>query len=125
MFTHIMVGSNDITKSKAFYDATLGALGIGAGTQFGERAFYRHEGGAFGVGKPADGEPATRANGGTIGFVAKSNDAVDAFHAAGLSNGGTSDGEPGIRTGSGHPMYGAYLRDPDGNKIGTFCLQTD
>ena len=123
MFTHIMVGSNDITKSKAFYDATLGALGIAAGTQFGERAFYRHEGGALGVGKPFDGEAATRANGGMIGFVAPTNEAVDAFHAAGLANGGTSEGEPGIRMGSGHPTYGAYLRDPDGNKIGSFCRQ--
>jgi catechol 2,3-dioxygenase-like lactoylglutathione lyase family enzyme len=123
MFTHVMVGSNDITKSKAFYDAALGALGIPAGNQFGERAFYSHEGGAFGVGKPANGEAACHANGGTIGFIATSNEAVDAFHAHGLATGGTSDGEPGIRMGGGQPMYGAYLRDPDGNKIAAFCRQ--
>ncbi len=123
MFTHVMVGSNDITKSKAFYDATLGALGVPAGGQFGERAFYSHAGGNFGIGKPANGDAACHANGGTIGFVASTNDAVDAFHAAGLATGGTSDGEPGIRMGSGHPMYGAYLRDPDRNKIAAFCRQ--
>jgi catechol 2,3-dioxygenase-like lactoylglutathione lyase family enzyme len=125
MFTHIMVGSNDIAKSKAFYDAALGALGIPAGGQSDRHVFYSHNGGALGVTKPIDGAPATRANGGTIGFAAADTAAVDAFHAAGIANGGTSDGEPGHRPGAPGKAYGAYLRDPDGNKICAFCQMTD
>jgi catechol 2,3-dioxygenase-like lactoylglutathione lyase family enzyme len=120
MFTHIMVGSNDSDKSKAFYDAVLGALGMPAGNAYNGRTFYQHDGGNFGVGGPADGNIATHGNGSTIGFKAPSHEAVDAFHAAGKAHGGTCEGEPGIRNGGGSPMYGAYLRDPDGNKICAF-----
>jgi catechol 2,3-dioxygenase-like lactoylglutathione lyase family enzyme len=125
MFTHIMVGSNDIDQSKAFYDAALGALGVPAGHASGGRAFYSHSGGAFGVGSPADGNAASFANGGTIGFGAPGKEAVDAFHAAGLANGGTCDGPPGIRPNAPGKAYGAYLRDPVGNKICAFCQLTD
>lgn len=125
MFTHIMVGSNDIDKSKAFYDAALGALGIPAGSVSNGRAFYAHNGGAFGVGTPADGAAATFANGGTIGFGAADKDSVDAFHAAGLANGGSCAGEPGPRPNAPGNAYGAYLRDPDGNKICAFCQIQD
>jgi catechol 2,3-dioxygenase-like lactoylglutathione lyase family enzyme len=125
MFTHIMVGSNDPEASKRFYDAALGALGVPAGHQAGERIFYSHGGGALGVGKPADGAAATRSNGATIGFAAPDTAAVDAFHAAGLANGGTSDGEPGYRPNAPGKAYGAYLRDPDGNKICAFCQIAD
>lgn len=121
MFTHVMVGANDTAASKKFYDAALGALGVPAGHQAGERVFYSHGGGAFGVGKPADGNSATHANGGTIGFGAANKDAVDAFHAAGLANGGTCDGPPGPRPNAPGNAYGAYLRDPDGNKLCAFC----
>lgn len=121
MFTHIMVGSNDIDASKAFYDAALGALGVAAGAAHNGRVFYSHNGAGFGVAAPIDGNPANHANGGTIGFGAPGKEAVDAFHAAGLANGGTCDGPPGNRaTAPGNP-YGAYLRDPIGNKICAFC----
>ncbi|WP_336961679.1 VOC family protein [Sphingobium aquiterrae] len=121
MFTHIMVGTNDAAAAKAFYDAVLGALGIGAGTVFGERVFYRSPTGAFGVGKPVNGEGACFANGGTIGFAAPGKDAVDAFHAAGLAHGGSDEGAPGKRPNAPGNAYGAYLRDPCGNKICAFA----
>jgi catechol 2,3-dioxygenase-like lactoylglutathione lyase family enzyme len=125
MFTHIMVGANDVDKAKAFYDAALGALGVPAGMAANGRAFYSHNGGAFGVGKPADGEAASFNNGGTIGFAAQNKEQVDAFHAAGLANGGSCDGEPGLRPNAPGKAYGAYLRDPDGHKICAFCQIKD
>jgi len=120
MFTHVMVGATDPEKSIAFYDAALAPLGINS-QHMGDRAFYSSpKGGAFGVGKPRNGEDATFANGGTIGFKAESPEQVDAFHAAGCANGGTCEGKPGIRKGGPGDPYGAYLRDPDGNKICAF-----
>ncbi|MBN8819597.1 MAG: VOC family protein [Sphingomonas sp.] len=121
MFTHIMVGAKDIAQSTKFYDAVLGALGAGAGHNIGDRAFYSHNGGTFGFVTPIDGQPATHANGGTIGFAAADKAQVDAFHAAGLANGGSCAGEPGKRPQAPGNAYGAYLRDPTGNKICAFC----
>ena len=116
VYTHVAVGANDLEASKRFYDAALGALGLSYLGPFGEKAIlYGKDKPALLVLKPANGEPAAAANGGTIGFTAAQTAQVDAFHAAGLANGGTCEGAPGPRSLPG--SYGAYLRDPVGNKI--------
>jgi catechol 2,3-dioxygenase-like lactoylglutathione lyase family enzyme len=118
MFSHIMVGTNDLDRAKSFYDAVLGALGVPEGRVDRHRVFYRTPTGVFAVSLPIDGEPATHANGATIGFTCASPEQADAWHAAGLANGGVSIEEPpGVREGTFGNLYLAYLRDPDGNKI--------
>lgn len=122
MYTHVMVGTNQPAKALDFYDATFAALDI-PGQRMDERAFYgTQEDGMFGVGRPRDGETATQANGGTIGFKAKDTAAVDAWHKAGLEQGGTCEGPPGERPFGAQPLYGAYLRDLDGNKLCAFTI---
>ena len=118
MFSHIMIGTNDLARTKTFYDAVLGTLGVPPAHVDGHRIFYMTPSGVFCVTEPINGEPACHANGGTIGFAAASPEQADAWHAAGVANGGTSIEEPpGVREGSVGKMYLAYLRDPDGNKI--------
>jgi catechol 2,3-dioxygenase-like lactoylglutathione lyase family enzyme len=120
MFSHVMIGSNDIARSKTFYDATLGALGVRPGILSDTRVMYIHDGGLFIVTLPIDGEAACHANGGTLGFKANSPEEADAFHAAGVAAGGTAiEDAPGVREGAFGKLYLAYLRDPDGNKICT------
>jgi catechol 2,3-dioxygenase-like lactoylglutathione lyase family enzyme len=123
MFSHIMLGTNDIVAAKTFYDATLGALGCKPGRQDDKgRVFWRTQSGVFGVSIPIDGNPATCANGSTIGFAAQSPEEADAWHAEGLAHGGTAiEDPPGWREGGGMRLYLAYLRDPDGNKICAMC----
>ena len=118
MFSHVMVGTNDLGRSKTFYDAVLGTLGVKPAFMDGHRMFYRTSTGVFSVSEPINGEPATFANGGTIGFAVESPEQADAWHAAGRANGGSTREEPpGIRPGGLGPPYPAYMRDPDGNKI--------
>lgn len=119
MFSHIMLGANDIEASKKFYDATLGALGVNPGFADDKgRVFWMAPTGIFAISKPINGEPACHANGGTVGFAVKSPEEADAWHAAGLANGGTTcEDPPGVREGAGGKLYLAYLRDPAGNKI--------
>jgi len=114
-----MIGSNDIARSKAFYDALLGAMGGQPGVQDQKgRLIYVHGGGRLLVTKPIDGEPATSANGGTIGFAVDSAEQAEAWHKAGVENGGTAiEDAPGVRQGGSGSLYLAYLRDPDGNKL--------
>jgi catechol 2,3-dioxygenase-like lactoylglutathione lyase family enzyme len=123
MFSHIMVGTNDIEKAKSFYTAVLGTLGAGeplvnvSDSGF-TRLFWIHNGGVFGVSEPIDGEPATSANGATIGFACDSFEQVKAFHDAGVEAGGTSiEDPPGLRESSMGNMNLSYVRDPDGNKL--------
>ncbi|WP_100643617.1 VOC family protein [Alteromonas facilis] len=119
MFSHIMLGANDIEASKAFYDAILGELGIKPGVIDEKgRCFYMTEKGVLALTKPLNGEPACHGNGMTIGFAATTPEAVDAWHAAGLKNGGTDcEDPPGMREGATMKLYLAYLRDPSGNKV--------
>ena len=119
MFSHVMVGSNDIARSKKFYDAVFVAMGAQPGVEVASgRLLYTHNGGRFLITKPIDGKPATHANGGTIGFTMSGPAQADAWHKAGVANGGTSiEDPPGVRQGAAGEMYLAYLRDPDGNKL--------
>ncbi|MCC8952199.1 VOC family protein [Bradyrhizobium sp. Pear77] len=118
MFSHVMVGTNDLDKTKAFYDALLGTLDVRPARVDGHRIMYLTKAGIFMVSKPINGEPATHANGGTIGFACSSPEQVHAWHAAGIANGGkTCEDPPGVREGNGIKLYLAYLRDLDGNKI--------
>ena len=119
MYSHMMVGSNDLTRSKKFYDALFGAVG-GAPATIDElgRLFYMHNGSMFVVTKPIDGAPASVGNGSTIGFAINSPSQVDAWHKAGVEYGGTSiEDPPGVRDSMLGDLYLAYLRDPDGNKL--------
>ena len=119
MFSHVMLGANDVEKSKAFYDASLAALGVRPGrTDDKGRVFYMHDGGIFMLSKPIDGQPACHANGGTVGFKAETPEAADAWHAAGVAHGGAPiEDAPGWRENAFGRLYLAYLRDPDGNKV--------
>lgn len=119
MFNHIMVGSNDIDRSKAFYDALFTSMGgKSAIVDPKGRLIYLHKGGVFMVSRPIDGESATHANGGTIGFSFDTTEEIDQWHAAGVAAGGRSiEDPPGWREEPVGRMYLAYLRDPDGNKL--------
>jgi len=114
-----MIGSNDIARSKTFYDALFGALGGKPGIQDDKgRLVYIHGGSLFLVTPPINGEPATHGNGSTIGFAVTGAAQADAWHQAGATHGGTPiEDPPGIRQGSFGALYLAYLRDPDGNKL--------
>ncbi len=119
MYSHVMLGANDLEASKKFYDATLGALGYKPGTMDPKgRVFYFTPTGMFSITKPINGEPACGANGGTIGFAVETTEQADAWHAAGVANGGEAiEDAPGLREMGPTKLYLAYLRDPAGNKI--------
>ncbi|WP_299198765.1 VOC family protein [uncultured Amphritea sp.] len=119
MFSHVMLGANDIEQSRAFYDAILNVLGHKPGVFDDKgRCFYPSDNGVFALTKPINGEVATHGNGMTIGFVASTPALVDAWHAAGLAAGGeTCEEPPGVRSNGARKLYLAYLRDPSGNKI--------
>jgi len=123
MFSHVMVGTNDIERSGRFYDAVLAVLGAGepirnTASTGNNRLFYRHDGSTFCVSEPINGKAATCANGGTIGFKCISPEQVCEFHDAAVAHGGTSiEDPPGLREGKMGALYLAYVRDPDGNKL--------
>ncbi len=117
MFTHAFLGSNDIEKSRRFYDATMSVLGYrNVAPPEAGRLIYAGPTGTFIVAPPYNGEPATVSNGHTLGFAAPDDETVAKWHEAGLAAGGVDEGAPGPRE-FGMPIYAAYLRDPDGNKL--------
>jgi catechol 2,3-dioxygenase-like lactoylglutathione lyase family enzyme len=125
MFTHVTVGSNDLPRSRRFYDALFTAIGAGPGTEDAKgRLVYTHKERRLLVLKPVDGQPAAAGNGHTVGLLMDSPAQAEAWHAAGVANGGTSaEDPPGIRQATeGRTVYLAYLRDPDGNKLCGFHL---
>ncbi|KQS03121.1 glyoxalase [Sphingomonas sp. Leaf357] len=123
MLNHVMVGTDDIERSKTFYDAVLGVLGAGepfrhVGDAGQTRLFYMHGGNTFAVSEPINGEAATSANGGTIGFKCDSPEQVKQFHDVAVAHGGTSiEDAPGLRESNMGAMHLSYVRDPDGNKL--------
>ncbi|RZA30763.1 MAG: VOC family protein [Proteobacteria bacterium] len=123
MFSHVMIGSNDLERSQRFYNAVLGSLGAGepvrnTASSGHTRLFYRHDGSTFCITEPINGEEASSANGGTIGFKCTSPEQVKAFHDIAVANGGSSvEDPPGLREGSMGPLHLAYVRDPDGHKL--------
>ncbi|MBB5212635.1 VOC family protein [Microbulbifer hydrolyticus] len=119
MFSHVMLGANDIQESKKFYDAILDVMGHKPGVVDEKgRCFYFSKTGVFALSVPINGEPASKGNGSTIGFAASSTEDVDKWHAAGVENGGAPcEDPPGVREGGGMKLYLAYLLDPSGNKV--------
>jgi catechol 2,3-dioxygenase-like lactoylglutathione lyase family enzyme len=122
MFSHVVVGAHDVSRAKTFYDAVLGALAIKCSFSDDARVMYQQNGISFIATLPIDGQPATHANGGTIGFTCNSPNQVNDWYSAGVGNGGTScENPPGIREAFGARYYMAYLRDPSGNKLCAYC----
>ena len=120
MFSHIVIGSNDIAAARIFYDAVLATVGVSEGdfNEETQRIYYRTSDGTLIVAKPLDGNPATVANGGTLGFTCKTPEQANAFHDAAVANGGVSiEDPPGWRNLGELKLYLAYVRDPSGHKL--------
>ncbi|RVU05071.1 VOC family protein [Novosphingobium umbonatum] len=122
MFSHLFLGSNDLAKAKVFYDALFAAIGGPEGLLIADRGrlIYAHKGSKLILATPNNGEAATIANGGTVGFAIDTAEQVEAWHAAGVAHGGTAiENAPGVRP--AFNAYLAYLRDPDGHKLCALC----
>jgi catechol 2,3-dioxygenase-like lactoylglutathione lyase family enzyme len=121
IFTHVVVGTNDLEGARRFYDATLATLGVKRVMDLEKASLWGSAGPEFMVTVPGNGQSATHANGGTISFAAPSRAAVHEFHKVALANGAKDEGAPGPRSFT-PTAYASYVRDPDGNKICTYCF---
>jgi catechol 2,3-dioxygenase-like lactoylglutathione lyase family enzyme len=124
MLSYVYFGTNDLGKATAFYDATLVTLGMRRCiTNDPEWDCISAGWGNYedGGGRELDQKPASVGNGNMVAFTGPSWKAVDDFYAAALTNGGVSDGAPGLRPQYGRDFYAAYVRDPDGNKVAAVC----
>ena len=122
MFAHITLGTNDWSKAKPFYDAIMAIMEVATFRETDDGAAYGEvTGPKVFVGPAFDGNAATVGNGTHIAFLAKSRAQVDAFYEAAMSHGGTDEGPPGLRMHYHPNNYGAYVRDPDGNKLQAVC----
>ena len=124
VISHITLGTNDKSRSKAFYDAALGAIGFKRVPKPAEKPLAYDRDGQMPtiyIYTPEDGRPATSGNGTHVAFTADTRQQVDAFHAAAMHNGGMDEGQPGLRRHYGPNYYAAYVRDPDGNKLQAVC----
>ncbi len=126
MFSHIFVGVTDFDRSLAFYGAVLNCVGLEA--RFCDRsrpwAGWQRKGEArplFLIGKPYDGNAHAPGNGQMVALLAGRRERVDDAYRTALAHGGTSDGAPGLRPEYHENYYGAYFRDPDGNKLCVAC----
>ena len=125
IYTHVTVGTNNLEKARQFYDAVLAPLGVKRLKDFGDGgSCWGATSEEFMVLKPADGKPASAANGGTISFEAPSRAAVAAFHKAALDQGGKDEGAVGPRSFWPH-AYAGYARDLDGNKLACYCRKAE
>ncbi|MBS0224423.1 MAG: VOC family protein [Proteobacteria bacterium] len=123
MFSHVTVGSNDIARARRFYDSVTSALGLKRHADYPEAVAYGVPDGRpqLWIVRPLDKKAASAGNGITIGLDATDRSAVDRAHAAAMASGGTDEGKPGLRTHYHPNYYGAYVRDPDGNKVCIVC----
>lgn len=122
MYSHVTLGTNDIAKAEIFYDAVMAVLGHPVMfKQQGSAAYGLPTGEKFFIGPPFDGGAAAPGNGAHVAFITTDRATVDAFHAAALAHGGTDEGAPGPRPHYHANYYGAYVRDPDGNKLQAVC----
>ncbi|MEH6386296.1 MAG: VOC family protein [Pseudomonas profundi] len=121
MFSHVTLGTNDLSRARIFYDSVLGALGYENLGNMEKASLWGSGGPRFVVLKPADGNIASVSNGLTVGFAAANRAAVDEFHQRALQAGGTDAGSPGFRD-VGPNVYAAYVRDLDGHKIVASCI---
>ena len=128
MFSHVTLGSNDVAKAKPFYDAALAPLGLKVVDTFKGAVAYAQSdepGPRLWIVTPFDNRPASFGNGTHVALQAPTRAAVDAFHAAALANGGSDEGAPGLRPQYRENYYGAYVRDPDGNKLQAVCYAAE